>query len=868
MQFPDSINNLNELFESIEKGETYKRTIGDDIEYTKKFSGYYPIGSGNLWHSGVHIEYGSGEIIYPIIPGGEVIAYRLEDKYQECPLPEELTVSQYDNDYTHYASKYDEIIDEGFRYYKLKQGLTENDKTYSVSNNFILIKHQVLEDNLITPLIFYSLYMNLAPVKEKSNNPNEVVHSSSAPFYPDSMCTNATSKTLNKVSQNNKTYGSVSKIGKAGFLRGKRYIDFCIFTEKSLLSYKEKVNVSKIMLFHHFDRNIDLLKKGEKNKSTDFYWPTGTNYEIDERKNDGNNEAFRFHITIIRPLFGENAKINVDYKLNGNKVKILSTENLFLSEKKITNDGTSFQDTEFILTKSLINLEFERVGKSVIAFNLSSEYFQKIEYWCDSINPNNNKILKVYRKNPLLYDYIKVDDIDRSDENLRKILDIENKEIETNDPSLKVFKIKGLTGSSNEELYISKVDKSKCVESALDWNKWFFMNDKDSNKDIICDKTHVFESLIEKFNNEIDEYKYEEDYLEKWWYGKHITNTYLQNALNTDGTGYEFAKKIRRMLRRAVCYHPLEWDKSQFISDNFKNKYNEIVGAPVSKDMHDSLKNESEKSDIWEGLLQQIFGNNCFYFVNPIYFINHLNKANVFEFNPYENYTKQYSFESGTSTGDIKESMTLTVGIGKNSNPGFAPLANVTSLLDKYPNYNGIRYAWCSAPCLIKRWSYASNSVNNILRHTGVDLSPGPGTNSETDIISLIYGEVWAYTNDSATYGNLMIIKELNHNYLYILGHIKKNIKNVGDFVTPGDRVAITGGVGPGSVIYATHLHLEIRECFSNNKDDYLSNSPNYNKPPEIQKGTFKWAKNFGMIYPGPKRFNPFNHEEEYNNIM
>lgn len=85
----------------------------------------------------------------------------------------------------------------------------------------------------------------------------------------------------------------------------------------------------------------------------------------------------------------------------------------------------------------------------------------------------------------------------------------------------------------------------------------------------------------------------------------------------------------------------------------------------------------------------------------------------------------------------------------------------------------------------------------------------------------------------------------------------------------PGEPVAITGGVGPGTIIYPTHLHLEIRECNTNNSAEILDLSKEFNLAPEIKKGTFKWNnKNFGNIYPGPKRFDPFNHDKVYNNLM
>ena len=418
---------------------------------------------------------------------------------------------------------------------------------------------------------------------------------------------------------------------------------------------------------------------------------------------------------------------------------------------------------------------------------------------------------------------------------------------------------------SDRALYIKKSDKNKCYRSAFNWTDLFYnLNVLEAHKDdIICDRTSVIEKLIECFNEQIKSLRITRMLLEKWWYGSQIVDEYLKGIFGSNEK-YEFAKKMRDQFQKAVCRHPLEWDKTLFNCKKIEDSYFGITHTHLREHVKRKLVKESEQSDIWEGALDKLFKKNDFYFVHPLYFAHHLDRAEVFGFNPYEGYSKKYNKEDGKNVGDIKEIYNLTVKKGKQHNPGFAPLAAKDKVSDDYPLYNGQRYAKCSAPCLIKRYSNASNAVNHILRHTGVDLAPG----AETDIISLIYGTIWAYTNDDVTYGNLMIIKEKNTNYLYILGHIKDKLKDVGTEISPGDSVAVTGGVGPGNIKYAVHLHLEIRECFTNNKEDILDCSGSFNLSPDKKKGTFKWKKDFGMLYPGPRRFDPFDHSVEYNNII
>lgn len=112
MNFPFDIQNYKELVDNSELGP----------------GGYYPIGTGNIWHSGVHINYKGGDrIIRPIIPGGRVVAFRLSNEYQECGLPENITQDSFLHEFAHYQDKYAEIKDGDYSYYELDKTLEDKD---------------------------------------------------------------------------------------------------------------------------------------------------------------------------------------------------------------------------------------------------------------------------------------------------------------------------------------------------------------------------------------------------------------------------------------------------------------------------------------------------------------------------------------------------------------------------------------------------------------------------------------------------------------------------------------------------------------------------------------------------------------------
>ena len=114
--------------------------------------------------------------------------------------------------------------------------------------------------------------------------------------------------------------------------------------------------------------------------------------------------------------------------------------------------------------------------------------------------------------------------------------------------------------------------------------------------------------------------------LEKWWYGSQIVDEYLKGIFGSNEK-YEFAQKMRDQFQKAVCRHPLEWDKTLFNCKKIEDSYFDITHTHLREHIKTKLIKESEQSDIWEGALQNLFKKNDFYFVNPLYFAYHLDRA-------------------------------------------------------------------------------------------------------------------------------------------------------------------------------------------------------------------------------------------------
>ena len=226
---------------------------------------------------------------------------------------------------------------------------------------------------------------------------------------------------------------------------------------------------------------------------------------------------------------------------------------------------------------------------------------------------------------------------------------------------------------------------------------------------------------------------------------------------------------------KATCKHPIEWDKRLFNCEKIEKDYREITNAVLNESIKNKLIKESEKSDIWEKGLSKLFKKNNFYFVNPIYFLNHLENAGLLEFNPYEKNTDNLQ--------TCVEPITYCSG---KDNPGFAPI----SYKKTNYKYNGIYYA---------RITGHFNDWYGSYYHEGVDFEGSVGT----PIHSFICGKVVMMKNQGTKHYGLSVLiqkneKEDGKNVYYLLGHLSEYAPQltINSQVYPGMVVGKVGNTG------------------------------------------------------------------------
>jgi murein DD-endopeptidase MepM/ murein hydrolase activator NlpD len=675
--------------------------------------------------------------------------------------------------------------------------------------------------------------MNLAPITKKEQE-TRVLHTREKPFYPDCMLEGSTKEVKSGcVKIDLKDSEILTQIGKPGFLKGEYYFDFCVFFEKPLFDNKEKKEANKKEMFHHFDKSITIYKKGEKRKaqSRKFYWPTETKADITAYTDD-NEIIYEYRINKIRPIIETSiAKENIDYEIIGDtQIKILKTDNLYLSYKKI-------RETEFIL-KDIINKTFEKTnvnGKP--AFYITSENFEEITIWTKEGNliEKGAREVEVYEKNPLVYKY---EEVTKDEEIYKHIIGIDSNKIETDNLEGKVVKVKT---DNNLKLYIKEEDKQKCMRSIYDWESWFFkLNELELNKsDIVCDRTIFTEIAIKAHNQAVENEELYEEKLEKWWYGSYLVDEYLKGIYGSNDK-YEFAKSMRLQFMKATCKHPIEWDKRLFNCEKIEKDYREITNAVLNESIKNKLIKESEKSDIWEKGLSKVFKKNNFYFVNPVYFLNHLENAGLLEFNPYEGkiFEDVYGF--------IKPAPKINMAQLIIDNPGFAT-EYVYGVGEKNPNSNNF-----GAVTGFFNEYYPKQGPNYY--HEGVDFRGTVGTR----IKCLIHAKVIAYgwMPDSG-YGQVVWLYNVDGEGIYLLAHLNSYDSKiaVGKEYFPGETVAYVGGSGRGKMnMWDPHLHL------SYHKKKYDKNF--------IQQKTITMINNNVILGNGysmirEARRDPFNHNSE-----
>lgn len=123
--------------------------------------GFFPLGEGYTWHSGIHLY---EKTVNPLL-SGDIVAYRQNTDFCFVPRKKEITKDEHDRMCKEEAALYQLIKKEkdpqknAANLYELKDEVTDNEKKEKASSNFYLVKHSLLEKKLN----FYILYNHLYP---------------------------------------------------------------------------------------------------------------------------------------------------------------------------------------------------------------------------------------------------------------------------------------------------------------------------------------------------------------------------------------------------------------------------------------------------------------------------------------------------------------------------------------------------------------------------------------------------------------------------------------------------------------------------------------------------------------------------------
>jgi murein DD-endopeptidase MepM/ murein hydrolase activator NlpD len=339
----------------------------------------------------------------------------------------------------------------------------------------------------------------------------------------------------------------------------------------------------------------------------------------------------------------------------------------------------------------------------------------------------------------------------------------------------------------------------------------FFNKLEDRINDLKCDVTSLNRKIaydIEREFASIAEFRHYENFA-KAIYGREGLYKVLNTVIVQCPSYWEYKDDIR----------PGYYGFNNLYTENQKEKYRNYIRKQLW--MTPQVKSKMDTPDA-----------RSFFYFHPINFLKYVCSELRLEFNPY----KSKDIFVPKNDIDLKSRTQRNIQYS----PGFAPLCPEHA--EERVEYNGKFYGYCTSLFNIPREKGYGGT------HSGIDLA----TNREnTDIISLIHGEVWECTwmgspDFSSDYGKIMLIKGRYDNKLYLLAHLEDYIKKTGDHVDPGEPVAITGTTGISTGI---HLHVEV----------YVDVTENYEKRYDLYSinasSGLSWIKKL-------QRVNPFDHTE------
>lgn len=745
MIFPFNIKDINELYKNSESGN----------------GGFFPLGKGVLWHSGIHINSFKEESFAPIL-NGKVILYRLSKDYQKVSLPEIISNERFSSNESYYKELYKDS-DRKKEEYTLKD---KNSKE-SISDCFIMLKHELNIDALNPQkFVFYTLYVNLEPDTKST------------------IYTDTNFQIDGKIHYlSDKESFSVNKIGIPGLDKKQRYFDYVLILDKDINSFTYDKSKSKD-LFLGIKSGTPIYGKQfatplESLPSEKIFIPMHTQFDICEySKNDSNLaklislKSFRVYLRTTTGLKGSKFVIGKKYELVDNEKIWFSTgESINFSEDK-SSLKENLQPLYDILKTSLQSLK----GTSVTVVNVTSEGQPAInvnlknekKFWVIDNNgyfAQNDGIIKekkeviAYSKNPYIFNFYS---IPVSDDFRKSITNIDNYVYK--DSNNKRY-YKAIVGDSN--FYIDENTKNQCFKNCYDWKEWFFNYKPSDENSLASENTSLTEKLIDWYEERRKKYGWLTVVINPWWETlSYLTWKFLK--LIYDGKkDVQAAEQMPLEYRKCICKHPIEWDSSAIDKLTNAKQDKKTDQKTVNSEFINYLKEVSKTTDIWKDGLSKIFKTNSLFFANPIYFINHFERCGVFEFNPYSDLTYE--------------------GVKVKNTPGFAPY------LGENQGING--YAQMT-------WEFNGTTTANggTTYHAGLDFAIDFHKCGTIPIHSLIQGKVIAaidYGNEG--FGNCIVVQSsLNPTYYYIVAHMTKDKPSLktGDEVFPGKTVGYVGNTG------------------------------------------------------------------------
>lgn len=804
----------------------YPENLSNDISAyrlnERGLSGYYPIGVGNFWHSGIHLPISSDTPIKPLIIG-KVIAYRIDKNYRTIDLPQKLTQEMLDEKYCKHKSFYNLEDD----IYYLNKDIPDNERKISFASNFILLEHFIQDNDGKKELKFYTLYTNIGSSWEKQ-------------AYQEDFITDGKIHILK-----DKERFSCTKIGPAGYDRDDKYIEISCFMEKSLFNIKFKskkpifLSAKKYKNFYSRE-NVKYTKK-------QFYFTNRSHYCVLETITSGSQTAKKIQLKNLAVYLPE----GVD-TISGRQTKIKDKaviEYVTLNKTSVSKDKTS----EYNLIDSSLNLFFHNCIEGS-EYTVTNTYNNQTQILIDcsfckpvwivdnddftsdldvEVTYNTNGYVDYYEDCPLFYSFTK-----KEIKETNEIIGL--KDITYFDKNKNEYcEVDGLSG-----VYVKKRDfEEKCYENALNW-KAFFDNQEEFDDDIFCDKLSILKKIDDSsvFKNIFGN-------------NRIICDDEMERLFGPKEHSPEM-KEVVKKLRKIECRHPLEFDKSKFekIADAY-NKRKEYTIGSISDMNAKILKEQAELRDIWTDGLCKIFKKNDFFFVHPIYFLNHLDKAELLEFNPYKGFdiVIKSDYNSKTQKKDKTYHATGSRGITHKNvqdNPGFAP---ITTSKTPYIS-NGLYFAKVTGGFKEDYTDVIVDSVNELTYrekgqipkiHQGIDFS---GRNA-SKILSLINGEVISF-GSFGNFGNTVIVGHKNGRGVYIAAHLNSfntELLNEGN-IKPNDSIGIIGKTGAGGVI---HLHVSYYDYYWRNKEIVTENN-----------GIVTKGKDYATM--GKTLSNPFAHSSKF----